>query len=283
MDISIEFVFLFACALFVLNFIISGCGYTNVEGLQDLPESSVYECGSCPWSTAKCPDNCRVLKKDKCGIGGLGRGAKYECSCNAGPADSAILRDKSCVDTGSATNLDIGILDLRVAGPPMGSQIYKSYMHERPHQPLGLNADEGNKWVEHTTIIEDIHATDNSTWKFREKQIKNIVKDIDKLELLSKLSAKPYYIQNIRVKTGTKDHHPSEIAVKTSNHDEGKHFYFSDREGEVFCLSVQRGDFLPGEDFPHTVKITSGGVLAEEPIENYIQRLGHTKSKVPFC
>ena len=264
MEISIEFVFLFACALFVLHFITSGCRYTNVEG---------YECGSCPISTAKCPTECSVTSEGKCGVLGLGKGAKYECACPPSYAGGKTV----CLDTGSATNLDIGILDLSVEPTVqvLGSRWRKAYMYQQqnPGGPW--------KWVEYTWLVEKMNPFQGLDYKSEtgKKKITSIVTDNEKLELLSKLFHAPYYIQNIEIITVSPK--KWEIGVKTWNIDKGKHFYFSDRAGEVYCLSVTSLDTADifDVDFPHTV----GGVELRKTGEAYIQNLGYKESDIPFC
>ena len=267
MDISIELVFLFACALFVLHFIINECrcGYTNVEG---------FECGSCPWSTAKCPPECTHTSTEKCGVWGMGSGARYECACPPSYAGGKPV----CLDTGSTINLDIGILDLSVEPTVqvLGSRWRKAYMYQQqnPGGPW--------KWVEYTWIVEQ---QDGFNWadggrSERKKKTKIIVTDNKKLELLSKLFAAPYYIQNIAITTVSIQ--GWELGVKTWNIDKGKHFYFSDRTGEVYCLSVTSLDTADifDVDFPHTV---GGKDKDPNQVKAYIQNLGYKESDIPFC
>ena len=248
MDISIEFVFLFACALFVLHFIISGCGHT-IEG---------YKCGTCPWSTAKCPPECPATSTDKCGVWDMGTGAKYECECT----DANYAGGKPvCLDTGSTINLDIGILDLRLEAQEQGSISEKAYMYA---------PDDRGKWVEYTTVLVDKPLFGD--WKYNKTN--NIVTDQNKLDLLNKLKGDPYYIQNIKI---TRDSRNSwKVGVKTLNNDKGKHFYFSDRTGDAYCLSVTTDGGVKG-DFPHTVGI------GETPMPVQVQYLGYKESNKPFC
>jgi hypothetical protein len=257
MDISIEFVFLFACALFVLHFIMSGCRYTNVEG---------YECGSCPWSTAKCPDECISTPTEKCGVLGLGKGAKYECACKPSYAGGKPV----CLDTGSGSNLDIGILDLSAHHVEIGLQVRKAYMYEQ------------QKWVEYTWVVDRVGSHLNDANK-----VGNTVTDTDKLSVLNKLFGAPYYIQNIDMTTMSNSSWM--VGVKTYNHDKGKHFYFSDRTGDVYCLAVTRwgvnspatsssfASLANDENFPHTVG------AGETHLPAHIQYLGHKESNLPSC
>ena len=259
MDISIEFVFLFACALFVLHFIINRCGYTNVEG---------FECGSCPWSTAKCPPECPATSTDKCGVWDMGTGAKYECTCK----DANYAGGKPvCLDTGSTINLDIGILDLRLEAQEQGSISEKAYMWERQD-----DAPDSGKWVEYTTVLVDKPLFGD--WKYKETN--NIVTDQNKLDLLNKLKGDPYYIQNIGILSPNYD--SVEVSVKTWNNDKGKHFYFSDRTGDAYCLSVTTDGGVKG-DFPHSVKIGQPGNPSDSSWPAYIQYLGYKESNAPFC
>lgn len=247
MEISIESVFLLGCALFVIYYIISGCRceYTNVEG---------FECGSCPWSTAKCPHECPAKSTDKCGyetpLGRTGTGARYECACTGANANFAGGKPV-CLDTHSDFNLDIGILDIWVDWRD-GSQVRKSYMYNNKKK----------EWVEHTQVDE--------------VKTQNTVTDIDKLSILTKLRARPYYIQNIELALVSEE--GWSIYLKTWNNDKGKHFYFSDRTGDVYCLSVTR---LGGsdDDWPH--KVT--GELGREPA--HIQYIGMTNKdgNDPVC
>jgi hypothetical protein len=251
MDISIEFVFLFACALFVLHFIISGCRYTNVEG---------YECGSCPLSTAKCPDECSSTLKDKCGVLGLGKGAKYECACSPTPGGAPYAVGESvCIDTGSEINLDIGILDLSVHHVVTGNHVRKAYMYEQ------------QKWVEYTWVVDKMGHGFNDANK-----VPNTVTDTDKLSVLNKLFAAPYYIQNIDMTTVSSN--AWMVGLKTYNNDTGKHFYFSDRTGDVYCLAVTRWGGSD-DDFPHTVRV------GDTHLPAHIQYLGlqNKGGNDPFC
>ena len=254
MDISIELVFLFACALFVLHFIINECrcGYTNVEG---------FECGSCPWSSAKCPPECPATSTEKCGLFGLtGHGAKYECACkDANFAGGAPV----CLDTGSSLNLDIGILDLWV---DYSTRYAKKYKLEEiyPDNPQSV-------WKEYTMKGATLNPWSDD----------GIVNDNDKLLLLTKLSQAPYYIQNIAISrtlpppgSSVHDKGGHNIGVKTSNNDKGKHFYFSDRTGDAYCLSVTTHGGSEKE-FPHKVSFNSH--------DSHIQYLGYKESNVPFC
>ena len=256
MDISIEFVFLFACALFVLHFIINRCGYTNVEG---------FECGSCPWSTAKCPPECPATSTDKCGVWDMGTGAKYECTCK----DANYAGGKPvCLDTGSEINLDIGILDLWVNAPRNGSRVAKAYMYA---------PDARGKWVEYTKVqVSKLPIFGERKYK----ETNNIVTDQNKLDLLNKLKGDPYYIQNIGILSPNYD--SVEVSVKTWNNDKGKHFYFSDRTGDAYCLSVTTDGGVKG-DFPHSVKIGQPGNPSDSSWPAYIQYLGYKESNAPFC
>lgn len=256
MEISIESVFLFACALFVLHFIISGCGYTNVEG---------YRCGFCPISTAKCPPECPATHTDKCGVWGMGTGAKYQCTCT----DANFAEGKTvCLDTGSEKNLNIGILDLHVDKPNDGSVFEKAYLSKLQ------DADNPNSraWVERTTVIK-------KKWTLLEDEKRTVkttpVTDTKKLHLLNQLAATPYYIQNIAITVDSSD--SFEIGVKTWNKDKGKHFYFSDRKGDVYCLSVTTYGGESEEEFPHTVGV------GNHKMPSYIQYLGYKESNVPIC
>ena len=64
-----------------------------------------------------------------------------------------------------------------------------------------------------------------------------------------------------------------EVGVRTANNNKGKHFYFSDRKGKVYCLAVTR---LGGLLDTHTV----GG---DGQVPAYIQILGYKESNMPAC
>lgn len=265
MKLCIESVFLLGCALFIIYYA-RGCGHTNVEGF--------FECGSCPFSTAQCPRECPAKQTDKCGLLGLtGKGAKYQCECFD---DNYAGGKPVCLDTGSEINLDIGKLDLWVDWVRWGrvGMAYTKEM-EDPNDPNYY------KWVEEESFPKNVDKHGH----FSTNTEKNIVTDNDKLQLLSKLSGDPYYIENIGIKT-LEGGRGWQIGVKTWKNVKGKHFYFSDRTGDAYCLSVTPlggGDdgSITDKRFTHSMEILDA--YNSETWPAHIQYLGHKESKVPFC
>uniref|UniRef100_A0A6C0FI70 Uncharacterized protein n=1 Tax=viral metagenome TaxID=1070528 RepID=A0A6C0FI70_9ZZZZ len=243
MDISIEFVFLFACALFVLHFIISECRYTNVEG---------YRCGTCPISTAKCPDKCKTIIKNDEWLHCLPGSHTEEC----GDCEFA-SGEEPCLDTGAHENLYIGNLDLEIAGD-IGGIKYK------------YNDDK--KWYVYTMLVEDEGYGTRTSEGFGDPVE---VTDQDKLNTLKKLNSSPYNVRTIGL-----FHIPSwgfvrgvvraaewvvqtndtpfdyKIGVKSTGH--ARHLYFSDSAKDAYCLGVPSLSVWDAvEEFPHVVDYNS--------------------------
>ena len=97
MQLSIESIFLFGCALFILYYIINGCGCTNVEG---------YQCGTCPISTARCPDRCQKIESNN----------EFFCKGHTEKCDDCGFEAGAevCFDTGARNHLYIGNLNLKI-------------------------------------------------------------------------------------------------------------------------------------------------------------------------
>ena len=241
MDISIEFVFLFACALFVLHFIISEYGHT-IEG---------YTCGTCPISTAKCPNKCKKIKPKH--EWSCMKGDKYECSECGFATDT--VPEEVCLDTGATENLYIGNLDLEIDGD-IAAIKYK------------YNVDE-NKWYVYTWRWSDNGTSLLNRWRHSE------VTNTDKLNTLKKLKSSPYYIYNIGlfhisgislpvdwldggiIKQNTDLPFDYKIGVNNKWDTPARHYYFSDSARDVYCLGVPLLSVWGAAEFPHVVDYNS--------------------------
>ena len=263
MDISIEFVFLFACALLVLHFIISGCRYTNVEG---------YQCGTCPISTAKCPNKCKKIKNNN----------EYWCAGHTEECGDCEFAsgEEPCLDTGATKNLYIGNLDLTI------------------------NKDRNN----YGTVYE-YHGRANEWWVYKSHRRKpsfslfedqpTKVTDQDKLDTLNKLRSKPYRIDAIGIRVNDDEFEVGIFPALEWNRptsetrpekNKSRHLYFSDSDKDVYCLAVPAysgwdpligitiNTILQPIDFDrlsHRVTYTSN--------KPKIQYIGVTESVIPTC
>jgi hypothetical protein len=239
--------------LLILYLFMNKCGCRSVEG---------YQCGSCPISKAKCPDECPETSSSSCGYDvpltgwHIGTGAEYQCNCPPSVhSDTFDYLGEVCLDTNSTQNINIGALELSVDWYNLKGKKYKY---------------DGSNWTEYKVTGTDVYGN----WVWTEETLTSENTAETKLNVLKKLADTPYYIQNIGI--WSTDKNSVEIGVKGKKGSAGRHFYFSDRTGEVYCLALHNNN--SNDEFPHTVDYDDSVNQ-----NKFIQYLGCQITSDPAC